>query len=148
LSEWAELSFTAELMAPCGMNCALCSSYRAYAHGLTKKAGKISHCIGCRPRGKKCAYIKGSCEKLGQGTLEYCFECATFPCPHLEQLDGRYRKNYSYSMVDTLRDIASRGIAEALKIQRERYRCPRCGGVICVHNGKCYSCDKVESWRG
>jgi hypothetical protein len=148
LAERFNLSFTAELLAPCGMNCALCSAYLAGIITGPPGARKMTQCKGCRPRGKKCAFIKRDCEQLGTGKVDSCHECATFPCKKLQQLDKRYRRNYSYSMVDTLRSVQSRGIAEVLKTQRERYRCSRCGGVICVHNGKCYSCDKVKSWRG
>ena len=44
-----------ELIAPCGMNCNLCSGYLAY-HNDTKNNGfRTSYCIGCRPRKKNCA---------------------------------------------------------------------------------------------
>jgi hypothetical protein len=51
-------------------------------------------------------------------------------------------------MIETLRGIKASGIEEVMKAQRERHRCPHCGGVICIHNGKCYTCDEVKSWRG
>jgi ribosomal protein S27AE len=51
-------------------------------------------------------------------------------------------------MIATLQAIKSSGVASALKTQRERHKCPRCGGVICIHNDKCYACDEVKSWRG
>jgi hypothetical protein len=51
-------------------------------------------------------------------------------------------------MVETLKSIKSRGLAATLADQRKAHKCPRCGGVICIHNGKCYHCDEVKSWRG
>ena len=140
--------FSAELVAPCGMNCALCSAYQAHAMMPDDSQHKLPRCAGCRPRGKQCAYIKKSCGRLGQGKLTYCYECETFPCAHLAHLDERYRKNYSYSMIDTLKAIQQNGVEAALAAQRERHKCPRCGGIICIHNGKCYRCDEVKSWRG
>jgi len=140
--------FSAELLAPCGMNCALCGAYLAHAANLQSRSLKLTHCAGCRPRGKKCAYIKGNCEKLKLGKITYCYECADFPCYRLSHLDARYRRDYSYSMIETLRAIQSSGVEEVLKAQRERHRCPRCGGIICIHNNKCYNCDEVKSWRG
>ena len=135
-------------MAPCGMNCALCANYLAYNSLPKTSPHTMPRCKGCRPRGKQCAYIKKSCGKLGPGMLNYCYECEGFPCAHLVHLDERYRKNYAYSMIDTLLDIKSNGAEAVLKAQRERHQCPRCGGVICIHNGKCYTCDEVKSWRG
>jgi hypothetical protein len=31
------------------------------------------------------------------------------------------------------------GIEKFLQKQEEKYKCPECGGVIYVHNNKCYS---------
>jgi len=140
--------FSAELVAPCGMNCALCSAYLAGTIQSQPDARKMTSCAGCRPRNKKCAFLKGRCEQLKLGKVKYCYECADFPCERLKRLDERYRKNYNYSMIATLREIKSSGVEEVLKTQREHHRCPRCGGVICIHNRKCYHCDEVKSWRG
>ncbi len=142
------VEFTPELLAPCGMNCALCSAYQAYVNRMKPGQVKMTQCKGCRPRGKMCAFIKRDCEKMREGKITYCCECATFPCDHMKKLDARYRERYSYSMIETLRDIKSRGIDTVLKHQRKSHKCPRCGGVICIHNDKCYACDEVKSWRG
>jgi hypothetical protein len=142
------VAFSVELMAPCGMNCALCSAYQAYTHRLKPGQIKMTQCTGCRPRGKQCAYIKKSCGRLDKGKLDFCYGCEDFPCAHLARLDERYRRDYSYSMIATLRDIQARGVKEVLQAQRETHKCPRCGGVICIHNGKCYHCDEIKSWRG
>ncbi|TAL24847.1 MAG: DUF3795 domain-containing protein [Nitrospirae bacterium] len=47
------------LIAPCGMNCAICSRYLAYVYNL-----KRSQCVGCRPRNEKCAYLFGKCRGI------------------------------------------------------------------------------------
>ncbi|MGA3094005.1 MAG: GIY-YIG nuclease family protein [Dehalococcoidales bacterium] len=138
--------FSAELMAPCGMNCALCSHYLA----LIKQAGgthRMVECPGCRSSGRQCA-IKRSCERVRRGKTRLCSECAEFPCSRVMHIDERYRKHYNYSMIDTLKAIQKSGVEAVLAAQREHHRCPRCGGVICIHNGKCYTCDEVKSWRG
>ena len=139
--------FSAELLAPCGMNCVLCSAYRAYVSQSQSKP-HMTRCAGCRARDKRCAYLKGNCEKIRLGKIGYCFECAGFPCERLKHLDERYRSNYSYSMIETLRSIKALGVEEVLKTQWEKYRCRRCGGVVCVHDCKCYTCDEVKSRRG
>lgn len=142
------IAFSAELLAPCGMNCALCSDYLAGAVRRDPDAPKMKSCAGCRPRNKQCAFIKRDCAQLRLGKLSSCHECANLPCERLKKLDERYRRKYSYSMIETLRAIQSGGVEKVLKVQREHHRCPRCGGVICIHNGKCYNCDEVKSWRG
>ena len=136
--------FTPELIAPCGMNCGICSAYLALSRNLPKQ----THCTGCRPRGKNCAFIKRRCQRLTENTVNFCFECDDFPCRNLSHLDERYRRNYNMSMIENLRQLAQEGMEAFLKDQREKYRCPNCGSVICIHNGKCYDCQTVESWRG
>jgi hypothetical protein len=138
----------AELVAPCGMNCNLCSAYLAYSTGLPKKRGKISHCEGCLPRKKKCAYLKGDCPKIRNGEIRFCYECATFPCERLKKIDARYRMNYGVSFIDNLREIKRKGVDSFLRNQEKAFACERCGGVKSVHNRKCYQCESITSWKG
>lgn len=136
----SQTNFTPELIAPCGMNCGICKAYLAYTHGLPRQRGKVTHCAGCLPRAKNC-YIKRGCKKLSKHLIKSCSECDTMPCKHLEHLDKRYRERYSMSMVENLTELKTNNMDAFLRSQTERYRCPNCGGVVCVHDGKCYSCD-------
>ncbi len=140
--------FAPELIAPCGMNCGICSGYLAFSRNLPRRRGKITHCAGCRPRNKQCAFLKGRCQKLTDNQISFCFECDDFPCYSLRRIDERYRRNYYMSMIDNLNEIKQSGINAFLQNQREKYKCPRCGGVICIHNRKCYDCDTIDNWRG
>jgi predicted RNA-binding Zn-ribbon protein involved in translation (DUF1610 family) len=47
------------------------------------------------------------------------------------------------SMVENLKTITAKGITGFLAEQAEKYRCPNCGEVVCVHDGKCYSCGYI-----
>jgi hypothetical protein len=132
----------AELVAPCGMNCAVCSAYLSYH--LPGRNGK-PRCAGCRPRGKMCAFIKRDCPHLRTGEYTFCYECAAFPCDHLAKLDKRYRARYHTSFVENLNEIKATGIDAFLKKERERHLCPACGGVICIHDDKCYECSQPHS---
>ena len=128
----------AELIAPCGMNCAVCTAYLSYH--LPGRNGK-SRCTGCRPRRKMCAFIKRDCVHLSTGEYAFCFECALFPCDHLSKLDRRYRTRYHTSFVENLKEIKTQGIDAFLIAERERYKCPTCGGVVCIHDSRCYECN-------
>ena len=130
---------TSELVAPCGMNCAICRAYIAHKLGITRVRGKITYCTGCIPRAKNC-YIKRGCKKLSKHQIQSCSECETMPCEKLAHLDKRYRERYGMSMVENLKLLKAKGMDEFLKSQAEKYSCPRCGEVICVHDAKCYSC--------
>lgn len=137
------------LIAPCGMNCALCSGYLAYSHKLKKVRGKIHYCTGCRIRNKQCAFIKGRCKnkKLLNNEIKYCYFCKYFPCYSLKTIDERYRIRYNMSLVDNLLFIKKNGVKKFLTKEIKKWRCPRCGDIICCHNGKCYHCDKIKSWK-
>jgi ribosomal protein S27AE len=28
-----------------------------------------------------------------------------------------------------------------LKREKQQWKCPRCGGVLCVHTNRCYTCN-------
>ena len=131
-------SFKPKLIAPCGMNCGICISFFGYAVNGRKRKNS---CIGCRLRDKQCAFLKKQCEKLLTKKVEYCFKCVDFPCENLKKLDKRYRTKYGMSMIENLEYIQKNGINKFVENERERWKCSKCGEVICVHNRKCYSCE-------
>jgi len=123
------------------MNCSVCSAYLALKFDLKKKGFGRTYCAGCLPRGKNCAFMKKQCGLLGQGLVRFCFLCADFPCRRLEALDKRYRTFYHMSEIENLNFLKERGVEAFLEKERAKWRCNRCGGVICCHNGLCYNCD-------
>lgn len=127
------------LVAPCGMNCGVCKRYLATARGLAPKKG-LPRCIGCRPGNKKCGFIKGSCELLRENRIKFCFECKDFPCEKLERLNHRYTSKYNASLIDNLLEIKKIGLDIWLKREEKKWKCPRCGGTMSVHNRMCYDC--------
>lgn len=123
--------FKSTLIAPCGMDCAICSAF------LREK----NRCGGCytpdRLCRKKCTLF--DCEQI-RG--RYNHGCADFPCRHLRELDKRYRMRYGMSMLENLEAIRKEGIRAFVKSERERWTCNACGGTIDVHHGKCADCGK------
>ena len=116
------------------MNCGICSWHLGERR-----------CTGCRTGSrsgiKQCARVY-KCPAFKKNKYKFCYECARFPCQRLRTLDKRYRTRYGMSMLENLKFIKSRGIGRFLKAQERKYKCRECGGVICVHDGKCYSCGK------
>ena len=129
-----------ELIAPCGMNCAVCSGYLALKHDVKSQGLKMPYCAGCRPRDKQCAFIKKQCDLLGKGQVKYCYQCPDFPCRTLKHLDKGYRERYRMSMIENLEFIRDNGMDKLLEKEAEKWRCPECGGVVCCHNGICFEC--------
>jgi hypothetical protein len=128
-----------ELIAPCGMNCAICMGY------LLREKNK---CPGCRGDNLnkpsscvKCIII--NCELLQSKNLKYCsVKCEKYPCARLKNLDKRYRTKYNMSMIENLDNIERHGIRTFVKNENIRWTCPECGGTICVHRGFCSDCGK------
>jgi hypothetical protein len=133
-------AFTPDLVAPCGMNCGICKAYLAYSRGLPAKKGSVSHCTGCLARNKNCAFIKRDCEKIRKGQLRFCYECSEMPCERLAKLDRYYSARYGMSMVENQNMIRREGMEAFFASQAEKYRCPTCGDIVSVHDGKCYKC--------
>jgi hypothetical protein len=140
-SKKGEETLQEQLIAPCGMNCALCVSYRFMADDLNRHGFHKRYCPGCIPRGKHCTFMANSCERVGKGRVRFCFECPDYPCKRLKALDKRYHEKYDMSMIENLESIKTNGMESFLNSQQEKWRCPACGGVICCHNGLCLTCD-------
>lgn len=134
------------LIAPCGMNCAVCVNYLAMKNDLNKQGFRKTYCAGCLPRGKNCTFMKNNCDRLGKGLIGFCHECEDFPCRRLKALDKRYRTKYHMSMIENLEFTKEYGIERFLEKEESKWRCPECGEVICCHNGLCLSCslDKLR----
>jgi hypothetical protein len=124
-------------IAPCGINCGLCLGY------LRDK----NRCLGCRasnigkPESKYRCVVK-TCPHFENDKSKFCYDCPKFPCRRIKQLDQRYRTKYNYSPIDSLLMIKEKGIRTFLKDQKQKWTCLKCGGVICVHRGKCLKCSK------
>lgn len=136
-----KISFTQELIAPCGMNCNVCSGYLALQHDIKSKDIRMSYCKGCRPRNKNCAFLKKRCSRLHDPSVTFCYECTDYPCENLKQIDTRYKTLFRMSLLENLAAIKTNGMETFLRTQQEKWRCPTCGGTICCHNGLCFHCD-------
>jgi len=133
-----------DLIAPCGMNCGICSGYLAFKHDVKIKGIRMPYCSGCRPRDKKCAFLKKRCNLLLNGRIQYCYQCQALPCQNLYKIDKRYRSLFRMSMIDNLEYIRENGIRQFLEKEEEKWKCPECGGLICCHNGLCLNCGLDE----
>ncbi len=127
------------LIAACGMNCGICYAY------LREK----NKCPGCRlfdaqePVSIVWCKIR-NCELIKKGKVKFCFECDSFACKRLKQLDKRYRTKYNMSEIDNLEYIRKNGIRKFVENEKIRWSCSECGGTINVHKGSCFNCGKKE----
>ncbi len=124
-----------DLIAPCGLNCRLC-----YAYDREKNA-----CPGCRGddslKMKSCLTCKiKNCELIRSGSQKFCFGCDSFPCTRLKNLDKRYRSKYGASLLENLKMIESEGIRHFIRKEKEKWTCPQCGELLCMHKPSCQAC--------
>jgi len=126
-----------KLIAPCGMNCALCMAYQReknHCPGCNgPDEGKLKSCINCK--------IK-NCENLEK--LKYCYKCEEFPCTRIKNLDKRYRTKYGMSMIENLNAIKTKGIENFLEEQTTRWSCSKCSSLLCVHRKSCQMCGTLK----
>ena len=87
--------------------------------------------------------LKKYCRALIKKEIEYCYQCNDFPCKQLQKLDNKFRKRFDMSMIDNLEIIKEYGKKKLLHKQEEKYKYLKYGGVICLHNSKCYYCDTL-----
>jgi hypothetical protein len=127
----AKNPFRTTLIAPCGMDCAICMAY------LREK----NRCGGCYTANRKCSRncTLAACTQVKD---RYHHTCEEFPCRRLAQLDKRYRTKYHMSMLDNLAAIKKDGIRAFVRSEREHWTCKTCGGTVDVHHYRCSVCGK------
>jgi hypothetical protein len=125
------------LVAPCGMNCRVCLAYLR----------NNNRCNGCRiedPNKKKSSVqcVIKNCSLLAGTASNFCYDCEKYPCKRLKDLDKRYRTKYHTSFLENLGSIKTNGIEAFVKNEYDKWRCPTCGGTICIHRGFCLDCQE------
>ena len=82
--------FSAEMIAPCGLDCSLCM----FAHASEKP------CLGCNvDSDTKPAFCASwckiiPCEKRVKNGYQYCDECPDYPCEDMMERETRYTTAY------------------------------------------------------
>ncbi|MHA2289831.1 MAG: DUF3795 domain-containing protein [Promethearchaeota archaeon] len=129
------------LAAPCGMYCGACRSYLILKKNLFEEKGRKNGCKGCRIRNKNCSFIRRDCTLIRKNEIDFCFECDSFPCVNLKNIDEKYAERYNVSFIENLKRNQEVGYERWLREQDDLYRCPGCGGEICVHDAECFDCN-------
>jgi hypothetical protein len=126
------------LVAPCGMNCGLCMRFLRARDTCTGcrlgDEGKLKSCLACPIR---------TCDRLRASQSGLCTDCAKLPCDRIKRMDTRYRKKYRMSVVENLEAIRAVGIEAFVESERERWACPDCGCIQCMHTAQCIYCGYV-----
>ena len=126
-----------QTIAPCGINCGVCYAF------LRDK----NKCPGCQAEDKKkpnhCSVCSiKNCEQLALTTSRFCFDCPTYPCKRLKQLDKRYSTKYNTRILDNQMQIKNLGLEGFVELEKVKWKCGECGNTICMHRGYCLACEK------
>jgi hypothetical protein len=123
------------MIAPCGMNCALCIGH----------VREKNRCEGCGGNDlnksqycQMCTIVH--CEKRKLTASGFCYECPSFPCARMKNLDKRYRTRYGMSMFENLAFIQENGLEAFIQAEEEKWRCGECGATLSVHRTACVEC--------
>lgn len=123
------------MFAPCGMNCKVCYKHchhkKPCAGCLNNDTGKPEHCRKCKV--KDCIMEKA---------LSYCFECSEYPCKLIKNLEKSYSERYQASLIENSRFVQEHGLDYFMERQKEKYTCPKCGGIISLHDRECSECQE------
>ncbi len=124
------------MFAPCGINCIAC-----YKHLTNTKRKKP--CQGClkddtnKPLHCRKCNIKACVKEKG---LVYCYTCEDFPCKLIKRLEKSYTTRYQVSLIDNSKKVKETGLTAFMKIDRVRWTCPDCQGIISQHDQVCSKC--------
>ena len=127
-------------LAPCGVICDICLAYQREKNkcvGCLNTGNKPYHCTVCSK--KACPEKNGNEEML-------CYECAKFPCKRIKDLDKRYVLKYSESPIQNLYKIKEIGLTQFIELEKEKWKCTKCGQLLCVHRETCLNCGSNNSY--
>jgi hypothetical protein len=114
-----------DLVAPCGINCAVCVKYLE---------NKCPGCIaGRKVNGRAINCKRRVCQTR---TDRFCFSCVEFPCPSIKTLDKRYREKYGTSVIENLECIKDKGLEAFLNSEDSKWVNKE--GTLCIHDKKRY----------
>lgn len=134
-----------KLIAPCGLDCALCTRYLQAENPCRGCNGPDA----CKPDCCRVACRIVHCAARKEIPDGFCDACPQYPCGDVLEKEIRYSN--AYPMVETpmgnLAYIRQYGMEQFLTEETARWACPDCGAVICVHDGKCSGCGQTYTTR-
>lgn len=126
----------ASYLAPCGVDC-----FNCYARLRAKNS-----CSGCRSdspqKPKHCLQCSRKSCAAGKG-LTYCNECGRYPCASIKSLQKNYMQKYGVDLRGNFSVVENLGIDKFMAMEKARWTCNDCGGIISQHDNRCSECGKM-----
>jgi hypothetical protein len=105
--------------------------------GCLNIGNKPYHCTVCSI--KSCDVKKGNEELL-------CYDCSKYPCRRIKDLDKRYTLKYGENPIQNLNKIKEIGLQQFIEIEKEKWKCNKCGQLLCVHRDVCLNCGNKNEY--
>jgi uncharacterized OB-fold protein len=58
----------------------------------------------------------------------------------MKDMEKRYSTRYRLSLSENLQMIQQSGINSFIQSEKVKWKCPECGGTLCVHRDFCVQC--------
>ena len=127
-------------LAPCGVFCGACPSFNKSCFGCSTK-----NMNQARRKSREGCKIRVCCYNIEK--ISFCAECDKFPCSVINKKlifshpdDPRYK--YRHELLNNSIEFKNRDIKDYLQYQKERWKCPYCGGIVHFYHYKCSQCGK------
>lgn len=102
-------------LAPYGVICDPCLGFQR-----TK-----TKCVGCQADGNPAAA---------------CSDCPEYPCRRIKDLNKRHIAKYGENLRQNLESASTSVLTAFMAASRQKWSCPACGQLLCVHTGNCLHC--------
>lgn len=60
----------------------------------------------------------------------------------IKNLEKSYNKRYQTSLMENSCFVQTNGIESFMEQQKVKYTCPKCGGIISIHDRECSECQE------
>ena len=60
----------------------------------------------------------------------------------IKNLEKSYNKRYQASLIENSRFVQGHGLEHFMEQQKIKYTCPKCGGIISIHDKECSECQE------
>lgn len=135
VSGYKKVDISPGLIAPCGINCSLCSGFQRVKNP----------CVGCNNSGNKPTYcISCKIKICTENRNEYCNMCEKHPCKRLKDLEKRYRTKYGVNIYENMKNILEYGISVFIKNEKKKWSCLKCGSILSMHKEHCNECKSIN----
>jgi len=111
-----------DLVSVCGIYCPTCSRWMD------------GNCSGCLPKKYKCRI------KTEINGERFAFQAKNYPGKCLKILAKKYAEKYNAPLIKNLEFIKKFGPEKFIKSEIKRMACPKCKGLISIHEKNCRKC--------